>query len=629
MVKENVISKTDDRGTWANKMEFLLSCLGYAVGFGNVWRFPFLVYKNGGAAFLIAYFTMFLCAGLPMFFMELAIGQYVSFGPNHVFQKISPICSGIGWASVTISLLTCIYYNLLMAWAFFYIFASFSSTLPWGHCNNDFNSAECYDQNEALNCRNLSLYYYNRTCYSIEEYCKTGGLQGHNLTHCLGFNTSIIPVNNLLPRVAPSEEYFKNCVLGLPGTTWEDLGNIKWEMVGYLALAWVVVALSMTKGIRSSGKVVYFTATFPYVILAVLFIRGITLEGSYKGTEYYILNTNWTKLKEFEVWSDAASQIFYSMGVGFGSWITLASYNKFNNNCMRDALVIGCSNCVSSVFAGFVTFFILGFLANEIGVEVKDVVTSGSGLAFVVYPAAVNLMPVPQLWSFLFFFMLITIGLDTQFTMLETVITAMCDQIKTLRKRKPLVVYITCFAAFLTGLTMCLEGGAYMFELLNFHVAGLSLIIVTISQFIAIQYVYGFKSFMKNIGEMNIQMPTILRCYWTATWLFLTPVSLGAIFVFSIYFTLPVHWDNYVFPDNIQTLGWIICATSISCIPLGAIYTIYRKDLPLKSLIQPTPDFCPAHERNTKEFESKQDAFPHVYTNDGGCWEVKDEDEVN
>ncbi|XP_066981615.1 sodium- and chloride-dependent glycine transporter 2-like [Macrobrachium rosenbergii] len=609
MAEENVISKTDDRGTWANKIDFLLSCLGFVVGFGNVWRFPFLVYKNGGAAFLIVYFILVLCIGLPMFFMELAIGQYVSFGPDQLFQKISPIFSGVGWASVTISFLTGIYYNLLMAWAFFYTFASFTSTLPWGHCNNDFNSPECYDHNEALNCRNLSLHYYNRTCYSIEEYCRIGGLMVHNLSHCLRFNTSIIPVNKLLSRVAPSEEYFKNRVLGLPGTTWEDLGNIRWEIVGCLALAWVLVALSMTRGIKSSGKVVYFTATFPYVILVALFVRGITLEGSYKGTEFYILKTNWTKLKEFEVWNDAASQIFYSIGVGFGGCITLASYSKFENNCMKDALVIGCSNSLTSVFAGFVNFFILGFLANELGVEVKDVVTPGSGLAFVVYPAAANLMPAPQLWSALFFLMLITIGLDTQFTLVETVITAVCDHIKILRKRKPPVVYITCSVMFLLGLTMCLDGGAYMFELFNFHAAGLSLIIVAIFQFIAIQYVYGFKKFMKNIREMNIHMPCILHYYWTAAWLFLTPLSLGAIFVFSTYFTLPVCWDNYVFPDNIQILGWIICATSISCIPLGAIYTIYRRDLPLKSLIQTTPDFCPAHERIGKELESKEDDF--------------------
>ncbi|RXG58483.1 Sodium- and chloride-dependent glycine transporter 2 [Armadillidium vulgare] len=110
--------------------------------------------------------------------------------------------------------------------------------------------------------------------------------------------------------------------------------------------------------------------------------------------------------------------------------------------------------------------------------------------------------------------MLITLGLDSQFTMVETITTAIFDQYESLRRKKPIIVCLMCFVLFLCGLTMCLRGGIYMFELFNNYTAGLSVVLLAITEICVVQYVYGFKNIMRHIAEMDVSVPKFLYAYW-------------------------------------------------------------------------------------------------------------------
>merc|ERR1719189_1817359 len=104
-----------------------------------------------------------------------------------------------------------------------------------------------------------------------------------------------------------------------------------------------MVCLALIRGVKSSGKVVYFSAIYPYVILVILFGVGLSLPGAYKGIIAY-LTPDWTKMTDPDVWKAAASQILISLCCILGGLINMASYNKFTNNVHSDALLISFLN---------------------------------------------------------------------------------------------------------------------------------------------------------------------------------------------------------------------------------------------------------------------------------------------
>merc|ERR1712038_231372 len=535
-----------ERGQWSNQFEFILSTIGYAVGLGNIWRFPYLAFQNGGGSFLIPYTIMLFFAGLPLFFMELCLGQYSGQGPTRVFGRLAPAFKGLGYAMLGATGFVSIYYNVIMAWTIFYMFSGFAETLPWSNCTAA-NSPNC------------------------------------------GFdNTS----------VSPAEDYFNYVMLGKDETiTWDNFGSVSWQLVLCLIAGWTIVCLSLIKGVQSSGKVVYFTAIFPFVVLIILFIFGLTLEGASKGIAYY-LQPDLSRLDDVKVWKEAATQIVFSLGPTFGGLITLASYNKFDNNCHRDALLVSFLNCGTSVFAGFVVFSFIGFMANVQGKDVANVVESGPALAFIAYPDALASMPVPQLWSFLFFLMLLTLGLDSMFTFVETITTAFMDHFDKLAPHKHWVVIGVCASGFVLGLSMCSAGGIYMFTLIDATCASWNILVFAIIELILVSWLYGVDNFLDNIREMKMNLPKPVEWYWKICWTVVTPLLLTLVLVLQFVFAEDVKYGEYKFPEEVQALGWIIGCTSTAFIPGIGIWQYIRRNRKGKNIglamFKPTHRWGPA-----------------------------------
>lgn len=368
--------------------------------------------------------------------------------------------------------------------------------------------------------------YFNKSCVSVEKICNDFNYIFVDPTHCKSNVTNEnIHISSILNRTLSSEEYYNEYVLGINDATWENFGGIRWQLVLCLLLAWTIAYFCVIRGVKTSGKAVYFTALFPYVVLTALLIRGATLDGAIDGIMMYI-TPEWSSIFSAEVWGNAASQTFYSFGIACGSLITLSSYSSYTNNCHKDALIVTAANCFTSVFAGFSIFAVLGFLALQMQVPISEVAQHGPGLAFVAYPEAVLRMPLPQLWAVAFFLMLFTLGLGSQFAGIEAINTAILDKWPNLRNHQAKVTLCTCVVCFLLGLPMCCNGGIYIFTLMEWNTASWAILLIGLAEVAAVAWVYGCNNIIKNMVEMTINLSKVAQWYWWICWTILTPIAL-------------------------------------------------------------------------------------------------------
>ncbi|TNM93304.1 hypothetical protein fugu_018706 [Takifugu bimaculatus] len=195
--------EAEDRPKWDNKAQYILTCVGFCIGIGNVWRFPYLCQSHGGGAFLIPYLILLVLEGMPLLLLEFAIGQRLRKGSVGVWRTINPYLTGIGIASMLVSLLVGLYYNTLMAWILWYLFNSFQDPLPWTHCPLNGNRTEFVS--ECQRSSTVDYFFYRVTLNSTRSI--------------------------------------------------DDSGGMHWPIVVCLLAAWTIIWICYIRGISTSGKV--------------------------------------------------------------------------------------------------------------------------------------------------------------------------------------------------------------------------------------------------------------------------------------------------------------------------------------------------------------------------------------
>uniref|UniRef100_A0A667GGN5 Transporter n=1 Tax=Lynx canadensis TaxID=61383 RepID=A0A667GGN5_LYNCA len=542
------------RPLWANPLQFVFACISYAVGLGNVWRFPYLCQMYGGGSFLVPYFVMLVVEGMPLLYLELAVGQRMRQGSIGAWRTISPYLGGVGLASVVVSFFLSTYYNIINAWAFWYLFHSFQDPLPWSVCPLNGNRTG-YDE-ECEKASSTQYFWYRKTL-------------------------------NISPSI-------------------QDSGGVQWEQALCLLLAWLVVYLCILRGTESTGKL--------------------------------------EQLANPKAWINAATQIFFSLGLGFGSLIAFASYNQPSTNCQQHAIIVSLINSSTSIFASIVTFSIYGFkatfnyesclnkvillLTNSFDLEDGFLTTSnleqvkgylasafpgkysevlpqirncsleselatavqGTGLSFIVYTEAIKNMAASQLWSVLYFFMLLMLGIGSMLGNTAAILTPLTDsKVISSHLPKEAISGLVCLVNCVIGLVFTMEAGNYWFDIFNDYAATLPLLLIVLVEIVAVCYVFGLRRFESDLQAMTGRT---LNWYWKAMWAGVSPLLIISLFVFYL--------SDYILTGTLQYQAWdasqgqlvtkdyplyalaiigLLVASSTMCIPLVALGTFIVRRL--------------------------------------------------
>jgi len=472
----------ENRDQWGSRLGFILATIGSAVGLGNIWRFSYQAYENGGGAFLFPYIFALLTAGLPLLLLEMGFGFFTRNSAPSSFRKIKEKFEWIGWWSVLVAFVVTVYYIVIIAWSLLFVFESFS--LGW---------------------------------------------------------------------TADPEGFFFGEFLGFSGSAF-TLGGIQWQIFFSLLAVWLInyfiIAGGVEKGIEKASKI--FMPLLALMVLVIV-IRGVTLPGAMQGVKAFI-TPDCSKILDFNIWVGAYGQIFFTLSLGFGIMIAYSSYLPKKSDVVKNGIIAGVANSVFSIVVGFGVFGVLGYMAQQQGVGIADVATSGIGLAFIAFPKAINLLPgAPQLFGFAFFLSLTIAGLSSSISLIESVVSSLIDNFSLSRKK---AVTLVSIAGFALGVPMVTQGGLAILDIVDHFVNIFGLLLVGLVEMLVLSYAFDLDTIKDNMNESS---DLHMGNGWKVLIKFVAPIFIGIGFVQNTFSELSAAYGGYPVSELI-VFGWVVVA---------------------------------------------------------------------
>jgi NSS family neurotransmitter:Na+ symporter len=466
----------EQRESWGTRGGFVLAAIGSAVGLGNLWRFPYELYGHGGGAFLIPYIVAVFVVGVPMLVLEFSLGHFTQRAAPYAFARSHRRFEFVGWWSIFLGFVIVTFYAVIMAYCLSFLYFSVKGILTGG-----------------------------------ELPWAGQGVEG----------------------VKKAEQFFYETYLGRTEGT--ALGDVRWNIFWPLVITWLLMYLCIFRGVKVVGKIVWLTVPLPWLMLFILTVRGLTLEGSTHGLAYY-LNPDWSELAKATTWRFAFGQAFFSLSLAFGGvMITYASFLHRKSDLNNNAAIIAFSDFGTSFIAGLAVFATLGgmaFVTAQTGkpVPMEEVVEGGPGLAFVAFPYALAQLPHSAWFSFVFFFALVTLGIDSAFSITESVLAAVVDKTGWHRS---IVLPVMSLIGLSIGIIYITEGGLNWLGVVGDFIDGTwGIAFLGLLECIVLGWLWRIDLLRRHANERSDWK---LGVWWDYLIRIFIPIILGSLFFWSLF----------------------------------------------------------------------------------------------
>ena len=415
------------KSQWNSNFGFMMAMIGSAVGLGNIWRFPKVLYSNGGGSFMIPYIVSLFLLGISFVLVEYAVGYRFKRSLARILLTISKKLEPVAWFILFTVFLITTYYVCVVGWDLIYIFLSF--TKAWG--------------------ANPDMFFT------------------HNVLHATESMSGLLTI---VPTVLVS-------------------------VIVIWFITWFIIKRDLNEGIGAVSKVLI---PLLCIIVVIIVAFSLTLPGASVGYSQ-IFTPDWSALTNLNVWLAAFGQIVFSLSLGMAIAMTYASYLPENSKLVDNAMIVAFSNSGFEVFNSIGTFSILGFMAVTSAVPFNELVTSGSGLAFIVFPKVFNIMgDAAYIIGPLFFICILFAGITSIIALLEGFCYSISEKFLIEREKTATVV---CIVGCLISVIFATAAGSTILDIADSFLNNFALLFAVLLECIIFGWIYKFDDLIETLNE--------------------------------------------------------------------------------------------------------------------------------